>query len=145
MADRQRSRVPMGLCRPADQSRGQRDRSAVHPGEDSPNRASPAVAETLVPTGYPLGTKRMCLDTGYYATFNRSNVTLVDVKKSPIEEILPNGLRTRDASYEVDRIVFAIRFDAITGALDNIDIRGIDGISLKQRWAGGPRTYLGLR
>jgi cyclohexanone monooxygenase len=105
---------------------------------------SPAVAETLVPTGYPLGTKRMCLDTGYYATFNRSNVTLVDVKKSPIEEILPNGLRTRDASYEVDRIVFAIGFDAITGALDNIDIRGIDGISLKQRWAGGPRTYLGL-
>jgi len=104
----------------------------------------PAVAEALSPSGYPLGTKRLCVDTGYYETFNRGNVTLVDVKSSPIEEITPKGLRTRSAEFELDSIVFATGFDAFTGALCNIDIRGRDNASLKQKWAGGPRTYLGL-
>ena len=104
----------------------------------------PAVAETLSPTGYPIGTKRMCVDTDYYATFNRENVTLVDLRKHPIEAITPRGLRTRDAEYELDSIVFAIGFDAMTGALLGIDIRGRGGLTLKQKWADGPRTYLGI-
>ncbi|ATB32989.1 cyclohexanone monooxygenase [Melittangium boletus DSM 14713] len=104
----------------------------------------PAVAAALSPSGYPLGTKRLCVDTGYYETFNRDNVTLVDVKLSPLEEITPRGLRTRSAEYELDSIVFATGFDAFTGALCNIDIRGRGNASLKQKWAGGPRTYLGL-
>ncbi|WP_309646388.1 NAD(P)/FAD-dependent oxidoreductase [Phenylobacterium sp.] len=104
----------------------------------------PAVAETLFPTSYPIATKRLCVDTGYYATFNRDNVTLVDVAKAPIQAITPTGLRTSAAEYEFDAIVFAIGFDAMTGALNNIDIRGRGGVALKDRWAEGPRTYLGL-
>ncbi|WNG46974.1 NAD(P)/FAD-dependent oxidoreductase [Archangium minus] len=104
----------------------------------------PAVAETLLPRDYPLGTRRLCVDTGYYETFNRDNVTLVDVKKSPIEELTPKGLRTRSAEYELDSIVFATGFDAMTGALLNIDIRGRGNTTLRQKWADGPRTYLGL-
>ena len=77
----------------------------------------PAIGEALVPRHYPLGTKRLCVDTGYYETFNRDNVTLVDIKKAPIEEITPHGLKTRDAAYELDSIVFATGFDAMTGAL----------------------------
>jgi len=104
----------------------------------------PAIAEMLSPTGYPIGTKRMCVDTDYYATFNRDNVRLVDLRKHPIEAITPRGLRTRDAEYELDSIVFAIGFDAMTGALLGIDIRGRDGLTLGQKWAAGPRTYLGI-
>jgi cation diffusion facilitator CzcD-associated flavoprotein CzcO len=104
----------------------------------------PAVAETLSPKDYPLGTKRICVDTHYYETFNRDNVTLVDVRASPIEELTPKGLRTRGAEYELDSLVFATGFDAFTGALFNIDIRGRSNASLKQKWAEGPRTYLGV-
>lgn len=104
----------------------------------------PATAEALAPKDYPLGTKRMCLDTDYYATFNQDNVTLIDVRRAPIEEIISTGIRTSEASYDVDNIVFAIGFDAITGALEGIDIRGIDGQSLKEKWCDGPRAYLGL-
>ncbi len=104
----------------------------------------PAVAEALVPKGYPIGTKRMCVDTNYYDTFNRDNVTLVDIRKAPIEAITPRGLVTRDAEYELDSLVFATGFDAMTGALLSIDIRGTTGRSLRQKWAEGPRTYLGL-
>ncbi|WP_257455999.1 flavin-containing monooxygenase [Archangium lipolyticum] len=104
----------------------------------------PSVAEALMPRDHPLGTRRLCVDTGYYETFNRDNVTLVDVKKSPIEELTPRGLRTRSAEYELDSIVFATGFDAMTGALLNIDIRGRGNVTLKQKWAHGPRTYLGL-
>jgi cyclohexanone monooxygenase len=104
----------------------------------------PSVAEVLCPRDYPLGTKRLCVDTGYYATFNRDNVTLVDVRKAPIEAITPHGVRTRDAEYAVDRIVFATGFDAMTGALLNIDIRGRAGRRLQDKWATGPRTYLGI-
>jgi cyclohexanone monooxygenase len=104
----------------------------------------PAIGEMLVPQHYPLGTKRLCVDTGYYETFNRDNVTLVDIRKSPIEEITPRGLRTRDVEYEFDSIVFATGFDAMTGALMSIDLRGRGGKTIQQKWAEGPRTYLGL-
>src|SRR6185295_7064117 len=93
---------------------------------------------------YPLGTKRLCVDTGYYDTFNRGNVTLVDVRTAPIEEITPEGLRTRTGTYTFDRLVFATGFDAMTGTLLKIDIRGRGGATLKEAWSAGPRTYLGL-
>jgi cyclohexanone monooxygenase len=104
----------------------------------------PAVAELLVPRDYPVGTKRMCVDTHYYETFNRPDVTLIDVRRAPIEAITPEGLRTREASYALDSLVFATGFDAMTGALLAIDIRGRGGRTLRQAWAEGPRTYLGL-
>ena len=104
----------------------------------------PEVAELLTPRDYPLGAKRLCQDTDYYETFNRDNVTLVDVRSAPIEEIVPTGLRTRDAEFELDAIVFATGFDAISGALLAIDIRGRDGLVLREKWATGPRAYLGL-
>jgi cyclohexanone monooxygenase len=104
----------------------------------------PAVAETLVPKHYPLGTKRLCVDTSYYATFNRDNVTLVDLTKTPIETITPEGLRTSEQAYTLDSIVFAIGFDAMTGSLLAMDIRGRDGQTLKDKWAEGPKTYLGV-
>ena len=103
-----------------------------------------AVAEALSPRDYAIGTKRLCVDTGYYATFNRDNVTLVDIRNAPIETLTTTGLRTRDAVYDLDSIVFATGFDAMTGALFNIDIRGSAGRALKQKWAEGPRSYLGL-
>lgn len=104
----------------------------------------PAIAEALSPHDHPIGTKRLPLDTDYYDTFNRDNVTLVDVRTAPIEEITPAGLRTRDAAYALDSIVFATGFDAMTGALLAIDIRGRGGGALERKWAGGPRTYLGI-
>ena len=104
----------------------------------------PAVAEALVPKDYPLGTKRLCVDINYYQTFNRDNVTLIDLRKNPIEALTPRGVQTRDAHHEVDSIVFATGFDAMTGALSKIDIRGRGGQSLGQKWEAGPRTYLGL-
>jgi cyclohexanone monooxygenase len=106
--------------------------------------ADPAVAERLTPKSYPLGTKRLCVDTGYYATFNRDNVTLVDLREEPIEAITEGGLRTAAADYHLDSLVFAIGFDAMTGALSGVDIRGRGGARLKDKWAEGPRTYLGL-
>jgi cyclohexanone monooxygenase len=104
----------------------------------------PKTAEMLVPTDYPIGTKRLCVDTDYYATFNRDNVTLVDIRKNPIEALTPEGVQTRHAHYTVDSIVFATGFDAMTGALLNIDIRGRLNQSLRQKWEAGPRAYLGL-
>jgi cation diffusion facilitator CzcD-associated flavoprotein CzcO len=104
----------------------------------------PAVAELLAPKNHPIGTKRICVDTDYYQTYNRANVTLVDVKSAPITEITPNGLRTGDCNYEFDSIVFATGFDAMTGALTRIDIRGRNGLALRDKWEAGPRTYLGI-
>ena len=103
----------------------------------------PEVAARLVPTTV-VGCKRLCVDTGYYETFNLSNVTLVDVGEAPIEEITPTGLRAGGVDYDLDCIVFATGFDAMTGALVAVDIRGRDGESLRDTWAAGPRTYLGL-
>ncbi len=104
----------------------------------------PDVAETLSPRHYPVGTKRLCVDTDYYETFNRDNVTLIDVRRTPIEAITPQGLRTREAAYTLDSLVFATGFDAMTGALLSIDIRGRAGLTLQRQWAEGPRTHLGV-
>ena len=104
----------------------------------------PAVAELLLPNDHYIGTKRLCLDNGYYETFNRDNVTLVDVKRSPIVEITAKGLRTEESEYELDAIVFATGFDAMTGALLDVDMRVNTGGSLRAKWSAGPRTYLGL-
>ncbi len=103
-----------------------------------------ATAKLLQPTTYPIGTKRICIDTDYFETFNRTNVTLVDIKTNPIEEILPNAVRTGGKDYEVDALVLATGFDAMTGSVARIDIRGRDGQTLNQKWAEGPKTYLGL-
>ena len=106
---------------------------------------NPAVAEILAPKDHPIGTKRLCLDTNYYETYNRNNVALVDVKADPIAGITATGVRTRDAEYgPFDAIVFATGFDAMTGALREIDIRVEGGDVLAEEWQGGPRTYLGL-
>jgi cation diffusion facilitator CzcD-associated flavoprotein CzcO len=105
----------------------------------------PAVAEKLAPRDYPYGTKRPPIDTDYFQTFNRSNVTLVDLRETPITEATPSGLRTTESEYDLDIIVFATGFDAMTGSLLKIDIRGREGMSLKHEWASGPRTYLGLQ
>ena len=104
----------------------------------------PQVASTLSPTSYPLGTKRICVDSGYFDTFNRDNVDLVDLKKTPIERITPTGIRTSDREIALDAIVFATGYDALTGALARIEIRGLGGLTLQDKWSLGPRTYLGL-
>lgn len=104
----------------------------------------PAIAETLSPRSFPFGTKRPCLDTGYYATFNRPNVHLVDLRKTPLIEFTEAGLRTSAAEHDFDAIVFATGFDAMTGALAAIDIRNGNGVSLSSQWTAGPRTYLGV-
>ncbi len=101
-------------------------------------------AELLAPKDHPIGTKRLCLDTGYYETYNRDNVRLVDVRSDPIAAITPTGLKTVKQSFELDAIVFATGFDAMTGALREIDIRTTDGAVLADKWEGGPLTYLGL-
>lgn len=106
--------------------------------------ADPEVAEKLMPSDYPIGTKRLCIDTDYYRTYNRDNVTLVDVKSAPIKAITPSGVQTADAEYHVDSLVFATGFDAMTGTLTNIDIRGRNGVKLRDKWKDGPLTYLGL-
>lgn len=105
----------------------------------------PEVAAMLQPHDHPFGTKRPCLGTNYYETYNLPHVRLVDVRKSPIVEITPKGLRTAEAEFEFDSLVFATGFDAMTGALTAVDIRGRDGVLLKEKWAAGPRTYLGIQ
>ena len=104
----------------------------------------PEVAERLSPRGHAFGTKRPCLDTDYYATYNRDNVTLVDVRTDPIVEITPRGIRTAREEHELDAIVFATGFDAMTGPLLRPLITGEGGVTLREKWAAGPRTYLGI-
>ncbi len=104
----------------------------------------PQVAERLCPKGHPLGAKRLCVDTGYYETYNRSNVRLVDVKSDPIEKLTATGLRTHSGEHEFDDLVLATGFDAMTGALAGIDIRGRGGRTLAEHWRDGPAAYLGL-
>ena len=105
----------------------------------------PATAEALTPRDHPYAGKRPPIDTGYFEAFNRDNVALVDLKATPIEAITPAGVRTTAAEHLLDIIVFATGFDALTGALLKIDIRGEDGIALREVWADGPHTYLGLQ
>ncbi|MGE4607195.1 MAG: NAD(P)/FAD-dependent oxidoreductase, partial [Myxococcota bacterium] len=103
----------------------------------------PAIAEMLSPRQV-VGCKRLCVDTGYYQTFNRPNVTLVDISDTTIDKITTDGLVANGKLYELDAIVLATGFDAMTGALLAIDIRGRGGQTLQQKWSEGPRTYLGL-
>ena len=104
----------------------------------------PRVAELLCPYDHPLGGKRLCAGTDYFETYNRPNVTLVDVRAAPIEAITPRGLRCGGVDHEVDVILFATGFDAMTGALREIDITGRGGQRLNDKWAHGPANYLGL-
>lgn len=104
----------------------------------------PDVADLLIPTDHPIGTKRICTDTNYFQTFNRSNVDLVSVRSTPIESIDATGITTSAARFDVDAIVLATGFDAMTGALAKIDIVGRNGHTLHDDWADGPRTFLGL-
>ena len=103
----------------------------------------PGIAELLSPKN-TIGCKRLCIDIGYYETFNRPNVTLIDVSEQPIEEISPRGVKVAGKEHEADALVLATGFDAMTGALLKIDIRGREGVALSERWSGGPKTYLGL-
>jgi len=104
----------------------------------------PDVARRLLPSGYPIATKRLPLDQGYFETYNRDNVTLIDLREDPIACIVAEGIRTGEKLHELDAIVFATGFDALTGPLTRIDIRGRDGRTLTEKWAHGPRTYLGV-
>ena len=104
----------------------------------------PATAEALCPKDHPFGTKRPCLDTGYYETFNRPNVRLIDLKRTPIRTITAQGIDVGGEALPFDAIVYATGFDAMTGALVSVDIAGRDGLTLKNKWADGPRSYLGL-
>ncbi|MCU1502837.1 MAG: monooxygenase [Ilumatobacteraceae bacterium] len=104
----------------------------------------PATAEALCPTDHPFATKRPCLDTNYYATYNLPHVRLVNLRKQPITTITETGIDTIDESFEFDAIVFATGFDAMTGAIVSVDITGKDGQTLKSKWEHGPTTYLGL-
>jgi cyclohexanone monooxygenase len=104
----------------------------------------PDTASALTRWSYPIGTKRVCVDIDYYATFNRDNVTLVDIRRDPIVAITEEGLETGAGAYGLDAIVYAIGFDAMTGALRAIDVRGRDGERLKDKWAEGPKSYLGI-
>ena len=104
----------------------------------------PKIADLLIPTDHPIGTKRICTDTNYFQTFNRSHVELVSVRRTPIESVDATGINTSDARFDVDAMVLATGFDAMTGALAKIEIVGRDGHRLRDDWADGPRTYLGL-
>jgi cation diffusion facilitator CzcD-associated flavoprotein CzcO len=104
----------------------------------------PVVAEKLIPKNHGLGTRRVPLETGYYEVYNQPNVELVDINESPIERITANGIKTSEREHEFDIIIYATGFDAITGAFDRIDIRGVDGVRLKDVWNDGPQTYLGV-
>ena len=104
----------------------------------------PAVAEKLIPKNHGFGTRRVPLESGYYEVYNQPNVRLVDINETPIARITPTGIKTSDAEYEFDIIIYATGFDAITGAFDRIDICGVDGASLKEKWQDGPQTFLGI-
>jgi cation diffusion facilitator CzcD-associated flavoprotein CzcO len=104
----------------------------------------PAVAVKLIPTDHGFGTRRVPLESGYYEVYNQPNVRLVDLRQTPIERVTPAGIRTSDADHELEMIIYATGFDAITGAFDRIDIRGRHGRRLREKWGEGPRTLLGL-
>ncbi|MDE2901986.1 MAG: NAD(P)/FAD-dependent oxidoreductase [Chloroflexota bacterium] len=105
----------------------------------------PETCRKLLPHDHPFGAKRGLLDTGYYATYNRDNVHLVDIRHTPIRRITPTGIRTSEEDFQLDVIVFATGFDAMTGTFFKIDIRGRNGLALRRKWSEGPKTYLGLQ
>ena len=104
----------------------------------------PKVAEQLIPKNHGFGTRRVPLETRYYEVYNQGNVKLVDISETPIERITPKGIKTSDAEYEFDIVIYATGFDAITGSFDRIDFRGVGGQRLKDKWKNGPQTYLGV-
>ena len=104
----------------------------------------PVLAEKLIPKDHGFGTRRIPLESGYYEVYNQPNVELVDVNETPIERITPRGIKTSDREREFDVIIYATGFDSITGAFERIDIRGVDGVRLKEVWKDGPQTYLGV-
>ena len=105
---------------------------------------NPETAKKLMPSDHGIGGKRICVDTAYFETFNRENVTLVDIRSDPIEVITAQGVNTKTSRFDLDVIVLAIGFDAMTGALNRIDISGRSGVKLRDRWAEGPKTYIGM-
>jgi cation diffusion facilitator CzcD-associated flavoprotein CzcO len=105
----------------------------------------PATADRLTPKNHGFGTRRVPLETKYYEVYNQPNVRLVDIKQTPIERITSTGLQTTDEQFDFDIIIYATGFDAITGSFDRIDFRGTDGLSLKDKWKGGPQTWLGVQ
>ena len=105
----------------------------------------PDVAEMLVPKGHMFGSKRLPCESGYYEVYNQDNVLLVDVKSAPIERITPNGIKTKDAEYELDVIIFATGFDAVTGSLSRLHIEGEGGHTLSDKFSNGPRTFMGVQ
>ena len=105
----------------------------------------PETCQKLLPLDHPFGSKRALIDTNYFPTYNRENVDLVDLRQTPIQEINAKGIRTSEEDFEFDAIVFATGFDAMTGTFMKIDIRGRDGLTLREKWAEGPKTYLGLQ
>ncbi|UFS58760.1 flavin-containing monooxygenase [Subtercola endophyticus] len=105
----------------------------------------PATAEALVPYGYPIGINRIIVGTNYYETYNRDNVTLHSVVNDPIVEITAHSIKTENAEFEVDDIIFATGYDGLTGSFTSIDARGRSGVSIKENWADGPKTYLGMQ
>ena len=104
----------------------------------------PELAEKLCPKGFPYGAKRLCVGTDYYETFNRDNISLVDLNEQPIERVMANGIRTTERDYEFDAIVLATGFDAMTGAILKMDLIGRGGATMREKWAAGPRTHMGI-
>ncbi len=106
----------------------------------------PEVAELLCPYDHPIGTKRICIDTNYYETYNRDNITLVSVRENPIKRLTTSGIELEDGSrYDLDVLVFATGFDAVTGPVMRMNILGKGGLELNQKWEAGPKTYLGIQ
>lgn len=104
----------------------------------------PVVAEKLIPRDHGFGVQRVPMETHYFEAYNRPNVHLVDISETPIVRVTETGLRTTERDYDFDIVVYATGFDAITGAFDHIDIRGVDGETLRDKWKDGPSTFLGM-
>jgi cation diffusion facilitator CzcD-associated flavoprotein CzcO len=104
----------------------------------------PETADTLTPKNHGFGTRRVPMETFYYEAYNRPNVRLIDLNKTPIEKVTEKGLKTTGEDFEFDMLIYATGFDAVTGAFDAIDFRGVDGKRLFEKWSDGPRTYLGM-
>ena len=139
MGRRRQHQLSVFVHRSADQQGVQRTASEFVRRKIHSTVKDPKTAELLCPNDHPIGTKRLILDTDYYETYNRDNVTLVDIRSKPIQEITPTGLRTADADYALDAIVFATGFDAMTGAMKEIDIHTDAGLSVRAKWEHGPQ------
>jgi cation diffusion facilitator CzcD-associated flavoprotein CzcO len=104
----------------------------------------PVTVRKVIPMNRGFGTRRVPLESGYYEIYNQPNVKLIDISETPIERITPTGIKTSEAEFEFDIIIYATGFDTITGSFDRIDIRGVDGVALKEKWKDEPQTFLGI-